>query len=136
MRLRNVMTIGSLGSGTQLTADGWFDDVKAEYFDVPSITTQPANQSADVGGSATFNVAATGNVTGYQWRFKGVNIAGATNSSLTVNNIQAANAGNYMVVVKNLAGVVNSANAALTVTAVPPVLSRSRRVRWWVREAM
>ena len=51
----------------------------------PSITSQPASQTINVGGSATFSVTASG--TGplsYQWRFNGTNISGATSASYTL----------------------------------------------------
>ncbi len=112
----NTVFIGS-GSGTAaITA--YFDDVVVEYFDPPSIVTQPVGQTVAVGGSATFSVEAASNPQSYQWRFNGVNIAGATTSSLTVNNAQAANAGSYSVAVANGVGAVASANALLLVSPV------------------
>ena len=108
------LTIGSVAAGST-SGDSWFDDIKMEYFDLPTITTQPSNQTVTAGSNATFTVVATGNVTGYQWKFNGVNIPGATGASFTLNNVQAANAGNYTVVVMNGAGPVTSATATLTV---------------------
>lgn len=62
----------------------------------PTITVQPVPVSVATGGSTVFNIAATGiNVT-YQWRrnqtnlLNGGNIAGATSSSLVINNASAA----------------------------------------------
>ncbi|MDB6122582.1 MAG: Xanthan lyase, partial [Pedosphaera sp.] len=82
----------------------------------PAITTQPASQSVVAGNAVTFSVTATGTAPlTYQWRFNAVNISGATASSYTKSNVQAADAGNYSVVVNNTAGSVTSANAALTV---------------------
>ncbi|MBS1811295.1 MAG: hypothetical protein JST84_24235 [Acidobacteria bacterium] len=80
-----------------------------------TITTQPTAQTACVGGNATFSVAATGTGLLYQWRKGGVNIAGATNSSLALTNITAADAANYDVVVTGSCGTVTSQPAALTV---------------------
>src|SRR5207249_9402745 len=40
----------------------------------------------------------------FQWRLNGVLLAGATNSSLPLTNVQEANAGNYSVLVSNPAG--------------------------------
>ena len=59
----------------------------------------------------------------YQWQFNTTNILGATNSSLTLSNIQLADAGNYSVVITNLGGSVTSSNAVLTVT-IPPAIPR------------
>ena len=114
--------IGSIGSGTHVGADAWFDDVKVEYFDPPSINPQPANQSVTVGGGATFNIGASGNVQSYQWRVNGVNVPGATSASLTLNNVQPSDAGSYTCVVENKIGPTTSAPATLTVN-VPPAIS-------------
>ncbi|EEF59906.1 beta strand repeat-containing protein [Pedosphaera parvula] len=87
----------------------------------PAITTQPQNQTVAVGQSATFSVVATGTAPLlYQWRFNTTNIPGAQGSSLTLSNVQPSNAGNYSVVITNIAGKVTSSNALLTVIA--PVL--------------
>ena len=52
------------------------------------------------GQTAVFNVAATGNLPlGYQWQFNGTNIPNATNSTLTITNASAGNAGSYSVIV-------------------------------------
>ncbi|MDB6067418.1 MAG: hypothetical protein JWR26_3626 [Pedosphaera sp.] len=51
----------------------------------------------------------------YQWRLNGTNIDGATNSTLTVTHVQAANQGSYSVVVNNAYGTVTSSSATLTV---------------------
>jgi pectate lyase len=84
----------------------------------PSITTQPASQTVNAGSSVTFSVVATGTAPlSYQWKFNGGNITGATSSSLTLNNVQSANAGSYTVLVSNSAGSVTSAAATLTVNS-------------------
>ncbi|MEO6035610.1 MAG: FG-GAP-like repeat-containing protein [Verrucomicrobiota bacterium] len=67
-----------------------------------------------------FSSAGSFNV-GYQWQVNGTNIVGATNSSLTLSNVQPANAGSYSVTVTNLAGSVTSSNAVLTVITPIPV---------------
>lgn len=85
----------------------------------PLITSQPASQAVCPGLSATFSVTATGTLPlRYQWRFGGANVAGATLSALALANVQAANAGNYTVVVTNAYGSVTSAIATLTVASV------------------
>jgi hypothetical protein len=56
---------------------------------------------------------------GYQWRFNGLNLAGATAATLALNNLAFSQAGNYDVVVSNAAGVVISAPAALVVADLP-----------------
>ncbi len=51
----------------------------------------------------------------FQWKRDGTNIVGATNSSLTLTNVQPNAAGNYSVSITNLAGSITSSNATLTV---------------------
>jgi hypothetical protein len=58
----------------------------------------------------------------YQWFFNATNaLAGATNFSLTISNVQPANAGAYLVVATNVAGSITSAVATLTVIVLPSV---------------
>ena len=56
---------------------------------------------------------------GYQWQFSGTNLAGATGSSLTLSNVQPAQAGNYAVQVTNAYGLAISSNALLTLNHAP-----------------
>ncbi len=102
----------------------------------PSISIQPTNQTVVVGGSVTFSVAADGTPPlSYQWNFKGTNIGGATNTSLTLTNVQLSQAGNYAVLVTNLYGSILSSNAVLTVIpsgACTP--APSGLVSWWRAE--
>ena len=82
----------------------------------PSITQQPASETALAGSSATFTVAAAGTPPlSYQWRFSGTDIAGATGTSLTLSNVQPAQAGIYTVRVTNAFGSAISSDALLTV---------------------
>ena len=85
----------------------------------PRITAPPQSQTIIAGSNATFNVSASGTAPlYYQWRFNGTNIPGATASSCTRTNAQAADAGNYAVVVSNTAGSITSEPAALIVQFV------------------
>ena len=89
------------------------------------IAIQPQSQALGTGGNAQFTVAATGLAPlTYQWAFNGANIAGATNSSLTISNIQPANGGNYAAVVSNSFGAVTSSVAVLTVLLPPNITSQ------------
>jgi hypothetical protein len=82
----------------------------------PGIMQQPAAVTANLGAHATFTVGCSGSPLAYQWRLNGVNVAGATTSSCTISNLLAANAGNYSVVITNLAGIATTVNAPLTLT--------------------
>lgn len=82
----------------------------------PVIVAQPESQTVAPGQSAVFTVTATGTMPlFYQWRFNGLPLPGATGSSYTRANVQPGDAGNYSVVITNLAGSVVSTEALLTV---------------------
>ncbi len=88
----------------------------------PSIVTPPASQMVNAGATATFTVIASGTAPlTYQWRKNGAAIPGATTDTLTLNNVQAADAAAYSVVVSNAAGSAPSPPATLTV--VDPALT-------------
>ena len=54
----------------------------------------------------------------YQWKSNGVSISGATNTVLTLTNVQLSQAGNYAVLVSNVYGGTLSSNAVLTVNPI------------------
>jgi len=92
----------------------------------PVITQQPYDRIVIEGESTSFQVAATGTAPlGYQWFFNETSaLAGATSATLTLANVQSANAGDYSVVVTNLAGAVTSTVAALVVLVPPSIVSQ------------
>jgi hypothetical protein len=84
----------------------------------PVVTVQPQGLSALVGASVTLAVTATGTPPlSYQWSKDGAPLVGATGATLSLANLQAANAGNYSIVVTNALGSTPSAAAPLTLTA-------------------
>jgi hypothetical protein len=87
----------------------------------PSIVQQPTNQTALVGTSSALVVAAGGtSPLAYQWYLNtNTPVPAATNATLTLTNVQPANAGVYSVVVTNAAGATNSAYALLAVNRPP-----------------
>lgn len=105
------------GGDGQFT-DGWFTDVQVQ---APSIVFlhQPQNQLSYYGHTVNFSVTAT-NLSGldeyfiYQWLKNSTAIPDATNSILTLTNVQAADEGAYAVIVSNLSG--------LSVTSAPPAI--------------
>ncbi len=85
---------------------------------IPALITQPSNQTVNLGGTATFSVAATGSGTlTFQWYRNNLAIPGANSASLILGNIQLSQAGSYTVTVSSGAGSVTSTAATLTVNA-------------------
>jgi hypothetical protein len=104
----------------------------------PVITTQPSNLTAYTNDpTASFTVAVSGSLPlFYQWRFNGANIASGTNAALLLPNPQFSQAGNYDVIIHNLAGYTTSTPpAVLTVVtpAVSTVVTQAWRVAGGVR---
>jgi Immunoglobulin domain len=99
-----------------------------------AITNQPLNQWVTPGVNVNFTVGAGGNPPfSYQWQKHGTNIAGATDSSLTLSNVTRAAAGSYAAVVTNAWGSLLSSNASLRVVTPQylrvPVLESNDTVR-------
>jgi Bacterial Ig domain/Putative Ig domain/Immunoglobulin domain/Right handed beta helix region len=88
---------------------------------VPSISSEPSNQTVTAGQTSTFSVAATGTAPlSYQWQKNGANVAGAVSSSYTTPATTTSDSGStFDVVVSNGAGSVTSNSATLTVNAAP-----------------
>jgi RHS repeat-associated protein len=91
--------------------------------DPPTITLQPVSQNVSPGSNATFTASATGTPQlHYQWWFNGASLTGATRTSLTLTNVQLAQAGTYTVLVTNAFGSALSSNAVLAVGSAVPVV--------------
>ncbi|HWN94769.1 MAG TPA: immunoglobulin domain-containing protein, partial [Methylomirabilota bacterium] len=105
----------------------WVDQV--EFAPTPvGISSQPANQAVDPGATAVFAVSVSGAPAfTYQWRFNGADllnsalVRGATTATLTLSNVQAAQAGFYSVLVRNPSGETLSSDASLQVTELVPL---------------
>ena len=80
---------------------------------VPAVTTQPASLVIAPGQTAAFTVVASGSAPfHYQWQKDGANI-GTDSQTLTIASVQNSDAGNYTVIVTNIAGSVTSSVANL-----------------------
>jgi alpha-tubulin suppressor-like RCC1 family protein len=92
----------------------------SESNQIPSIQSQPFSQTAQAGNSVVLAVTAIGTLPlNYQWLKNGVNIPDATNATLTLNSVTAADAGVYSVVVSNPYGSVTSSLASLVIQGDP-----------------
>ena len=88
----------------------------------PLIVEQPFGQGAPAGGTATFRVRVSSRrQPAYQWQWNDSDIAGATNDTLTISNVQDASQGNYRVRVTNGAGTVWSDEAELVLILGPVI---------------
>ena len=92
----------------------------------PVVTTNtlPVTAADVVGSQVTFTAAFNGvGPLAYQWQkvSGGVtnNVAGATNSTLTLTNLQLANTGGYRLQASNAYGVAVSTTSSLTVSGLP-----------------
>jgi len=88
----------------------------------PVITQQPAGTNVAVGGTAVFAVKVSGSLLSYQWYYiTGTStnlLAGQTNATLTITNVQRTDAGGYYVVVSDPVHTITSATAQLVVVGV------------------
>lgn len=94
----------------------------------PAITSQPTALTQAVGSSAQFSVTATGSAPlAYRWLKNGTNLAngakysGVSSNTLTVVTLAMTDAGNYSVVITNLAGSITSSVAPLTIVSAPAI---------------
>jgi hypothetical protein len=89
----------------------------------PSIVAQPVSRAVSTDSRVVLNVSVCGSSPlTYQWRFNGGNIASATNASHDIASAQAADAGDYTVLVSNGAGSVLSDPAAVALMD-PPLIT-------------
>lgn len=139
----NQTTLGALlRSSASNFFSGWLDDVAVwnrvlTYTEIqeirasgivdpvapiaPMITTQPVGQSVMTLANVTFSFAATGtSPLDAQWLKNGTPLTGETNTTLTLPSVALDDAGDYSVVVTNIAGSATSDVATLTVTLRPP----------------
>lgn len=80
----------------------------------PTIVTPPRSAKVAVGSNVVFEAATTGEFLSYQWKKNGIVLRGATNASLTVARVGAADAGDYAISITNSGGTVTSAAATLS----------------------
>lgn len=99
----------------------------------PTVTGEPQDQTVNAGGTALFHVTATGTAPlSYLW-YVNTNsiIPDGTNATLTLSGVATNDNGSkYRVIVLNGFGSATSADATLTVNAVPTELPNTNVLGW------
>lgn len=129
-----VFDLAAPDAGTLIAWSLVIDKQDANLLNCPQIVTQPGNQSICAGGTASYTVGAIGNSLQYQWRCgftpladgpsgNGSTISGTNTSTLTISNVQAADAAcsyNCIVQSDSLTVCTKISNSgSLTVNALP-----------------
>jgi hypothetical protein len=90
------------------------------FAQLPAFDTQPAGVTNVAGSTVGFTSHAVGTAPlGYQWFFSGGSLTHATNTTqttLTLTNVQSANAGNYWIIATNNYGSATSSVVKLVIT--------------------
>jgi hypothetical protein len=92
----------------------------------PAITVEPLDLCVQPGQTAAFTVSASGSAPlSYRWYFNETNLlAGAASATLTLPNVQPANAGTYSVVLSNAYGTTSSRPATLCLLYRPVIVQQ------------
>jgi pectate lyase len=124
-QLQNIVTSPTAGAGANVLTWAKTNWLLTTYAPTaPFIVAQPQNLTVPSGAGATFTVFAGGSASlGYQWYFNtNTPVPYATNSVLTLADVQATNVGAYSVVITNSAGTIASASASLAVSSTTPAM--------------
>lgn len=114
-------------SGASVSATFVFIITNSNAVTAPAITQQPQSLTVTAGQAASFSVVATGTAPlTYFWRKDTAVVQAGSAASYVIASAQAGDAGTYLVIVSNSAGIVTSSGATLTVNAVvtPPVIAQ------------
>ena len=103
--------------------------ITVDLADPPVIVTQPVGGSANLDEAFTFQVVAEGfGPMEYEWYHDGAVVGEATESFLQLTNVQAEDAGDYHVVVTNIAGEVTSDTVTLELV-LPPEITQLTKLK-------
>jgi hypothetical protein len=87
----------------------------------PTVLNQPVNQTNYAGGSLALVAVIDGfPAPRLQWKHDGVAVPDGTNLTLTLNNLQSADAGSYVLYATNAVGWTNTSAAMVTLLPTPP----------------
>src|SRR5581483_6715243 len=102
----------------------------------PIILAQPSNLTVLAGQNVLFQPTILGTSPfNFQWYFNSNAIAGATQSGLSLTNVQKSQAGYYSFAVANSQSSALSSNVLLTVNRSVGVSAPSNTISWWRAEA-
>lgn len=94
------------------------------YSPLVTITANPVSQNVDYNQPVTLSVGASSlTALSYQWRFNSTAMPGFTNSSFTITNVAANQAGSYDCIVTNTAGYAATSSPALLVVGAANFLA-------------
>ncbi|HXG49604.1 MAG TPA: immunoglobulin domain-containing protein [Methylomirabilota bacterium] len=95
----------------------------------PFFHVHPRSQASLPDTNVTLSAVVSGQLPlSYQWRWNGAALPGATNSTLTLSNVQWEHRGTYTLVASNAFGAVESDAAELTVLIAPVFLASPTNV--------
>ncbi|HTB82052.1 MAG TPA: hypothetical protein VK742_00225 [Candidatus Sulfotelmatobacter sp.] len=118
-----TVTVNNGGASNNIVTKSFVVTV-INFADLPKITRTPAAAAALAGKNIALSVGASGQSLKYQWKFNGMNLPGATSSTLNLKKVIAADTGAYSVQISNSLGITNSLPAVVTViTNTAPILS-------------
>ena len=89
-----------------------------------SISAQPQSKAVCPGTNTSFSVIAAGTALSYQWQKNGVNVPGANSPSLTINNVNSSNSGDYKCLISGSCGTLSSNTVSLTVYEAVSILTQ------------
>lgn len=124
--ISNIVSFGEDGAGELYIVEQCGTTCGEVFKIIPNCTiavsSNPSPQSVCQGGTAMFSCAVTGNVgsTTYTWQRNNVSIGAPNSPTLTLNNVQPADAGNYRCVIQDTCNTVFTTAAALTVNLPGP----------------
>ena len=124
-RAGNLLVVGSAGAGVSVDgvflegtglSEGFLAKFRLEG-SLPIFSAHPRSQAVSAGMTVSLTAQATSDLPmTFQWWFNGSPLAGKTNATLTISNVQPAQAGSYYLVASNGVGHAQSNPALLSYT--------------------